>query len=64
MSTNPQFQDHTLTCTDCGSQFIFSAGQQAFFREKGYSEPKQCSFCRQLKKQRRADEDKKRGGHR
>ena len=53
MSTNPQFQDRTLTCIECSDRFIFSAGEQAYFQKKGFTnEPKHCKTCRQLKKQR------------
>ena len=37
------FQDKTLTCSDCGATFTFSAEDQEFFRSKGYTnEPKRC----------------------
>lgn len=39
-----------LTCSDCGQEFTFSAEDQAFFRERGYSTPKRCKPCRQAKK--------------
>ena len=28
--------DKTLTCRDCGSEFIFSVGEQEFYKEKGF----------------------------
>ena len=28
------YQDKTLTCRDCGNEFVFSASEQAFFAEK------------------------------
>ena len=31
-----EFQDKTLVCKDCGKEFIFSAGEQAFYAEKGF----------------------------
>ncbi len=41
------FADRTLTCVDCGAEFTFSAGEQAFFREKQFSNtPKRCKRCR------------------
>lgn len=41
------FQDRTLTCQDCGSPFTFSAEDQAFHAEKGYTnDPKRCPTCR------------------
>src|SRR5690242_9891260 len=42
--------DQQLTCSDCGQNFTFTADDQAFFRERGYSTPKRCKACRQAKK--------------
>ena len=42
------YQDRTLTCQDCGRSFTFSADDQQYHAEKGYTnEPKRCSDCRQ-----------------
>ena len=33
--------DKTLVCQDCGKEFIFTEGEQAFYKEKGFdNEPK------------------------
>lgn len=45
--------DRTLTCRDCGQSFVFTAGEQAFYTERGYSEPMRCSSCRAARKQQR-----------
>jgi CxxC-x17-CxxC domain-containing protein len=42
--------DIQLTCSDCGQEFTFTAADQAFFQERGYSTPKRCKPCRQAKK--------------
>ena len=42
--------DLQLTCSDCGQEFTFTAADQDFFRERGYSAPKRCKPCRQAKK--------------
>jgi CxxC-x17-CxxC domain-containing protein len=42
--------DRTLTCRDCGEQFVFTAGEQQFYTERGYSEPSRCKACRQQRK--------------
>ena len=42
--------DISLTCSDCGQDFTFTAADQAFFQERGYSTPKRCKNCRQAKK--------------
>jgi hypothetical protein len=47
-------QDQTLTCADCGESFTWTAGEQEFFREKGFTNPpKRCRECRQAKKEQR-----------
>ncbi|MGZ8475704.1 MAG: zinc-ribbon domain containing protein [Candidatus Limnocylindria bacterium] len=41
------YTDQVITCSDCGIDFVFSASEQAFFAEKGFSSaPKRCSSCR------------------
>jgi CxxC-x17-CxxC domain-containing protein len=48
------FQEKTLTCSDCGATFTFSAEDQEFFQSKGYTnEPKRCPECRQARKTER-----------
>ena len=45
--------DMYLECRDCGKDFAYTAGEQEFFREKGYADPVRCPECRKLKKQKR-----------
>jgi len=48
------FTDKTLTCSDCGASFTFSASEQEFFASKGFTnEPGRCSACRAARKQQR-----------
>lgn len=42
--------DRTLTCSDCQSEFTFTASEQDFFAEKGFSEPRRCPSCRAARK--------------
>jgi CxxC-x17-CxxC domain-containing protein len=43
--------DKVLKCRDCGEEFVFTAGEQAFYRERGFQhEPTRCRRCRDLKK--------------
>ncbi|HUP27197.1 MAG TPA: zinc-ribbon domain containing protein [Chloroflexia bacterium] len=42
--------DKTLTCRDCGNTFTFTEGEQAFYMQKGFSEPIRCNDCRQAKR--------------
>src|SRR4051794_20328878 len=48
--------DRTLTCRDCGQAFTFTAGEQAFYAERGYSEPQRCPACRAARKAQRSNE--------
>ncbi|WP_251862022.1 zinc-ribbon domain-containing protein [Clostridium sp. Marseille-Q2269] len=46
--------DKTLTCEDCGKEFVFTEGEQEFYKEKGFeNEPKRCPECRKSRKQER-----------
>jgi len=42
-----EFQDKTLKCIDCGTEFVFTAGEQLFFHDKQFkNEPKRCKNCK------------------
>jgi CxxC-x17-CxxC domain-containing protein len=42
-----EFQDKVLKCVDCGSEFVFTAGEQLFFRDKHFQNvPKRCRDCK------------------
>ena len=44
--------DKTLTCRDCGNEFIFTEGEQEKKKKKGFeNEPTRCPACRKAKKQ-------------
>jgi hypothetical protein len=43
--------DKTLVCRDCGKEFVFTEGEQAFYKEKGFdNEPTRCVDCRRARK--------------
>ena len=45
------YKDKTIKCVDCGTEFIFSARDQEFYAEKGFTnEPKRCKTCRDKRK--------------
>ena len=45
------FEDKTLKCEECGNDFVFTAGEQEFYAEKGFqNEPKRCKACRENRK--------------
>ncbi|MBE3575476.1 MAG: zinc-ribbon domain containing protein [Firmicutes bacterium] len=49
------FQDKTLTCRECGKEFVFTAGEQEFYAEKGFqNEPSRCPECRASRRRERS----------
>ena len=49
-------QDKTLVCRDCGEEFVFTAGEQGFYLEKGLlNDPQRCPACRASRRRERAD---------
>ena len=51
-----QYQDKVLTCRDCGQEFTFTAGEQEFYAQRGYTnEPGRCPECRAARKAQRGD---------
>ena len=41
------FEDKTLRCRECGNDFVFTAGEQEFYQQKGLvNEPGRCPSCR------------------
>lgn len=45
--------DRTLTCADCGQEFVFSASEQQFYTDRGFSDPRRCPDCRRARKAQR-----------
>ena len=44
--------DKVIKCKDCGSEFVFSVGEQEFYKEKGFeNEPVRCVSCRKIRKE-------------
>jgi CxxC-x17-CxxC domain-containing protein len=49
-----EFQDKTLRCRDCRAPFVFTAGEQGFYLEKGLlNEPQRCPNCRANRRRER-----------
>jgi len=54
------FEDKVLACRDCGRDFVFTASEQEFFAEKGFTNlPGRCPECRSARRQN----DRGRGGY-
>jgi DNA-directed RNA polymerase subunit RPC12/RpoP len=44
-------EDRTIQCRDCNQEFTFTAGEQEFYKEKGFeNDPVRCPDCRRAKK--------------
>jgi CxxC-x17-CxxC domain-containing protein len=51
----PEFVDRTIPCIDCKKDFIWTVGEQVFFRDKQLQNPpKRCKECKQAKNERLA----------
>jgi len=50
-----EFEDVSIKCIDCAHDFIWTAGEQSFFRDKKLQNPpKRCKNCKKLKNERLA----------
>lgn len=50
-----EFENITIGCIDCAKEFIWTAGEQTFFRDKQLQNPpKRCKECKQAKNERLA----------
>lgn len=49
------YSDRELVCQDCGQSFTFTADDQSYHAQKGFTnEPKRCSSCRQSRRNERS----------
>lgn len=54
------YEDKTMACRDCGQQFTFTAGEQEFYNQKGFTNsPSRCPDCRS---QRKSSGERRGGG--
>jgi CxxC-x17-CxxC domain-containing protein len=50
------FVDKPIRCVSCGEDFIFTAGEQEFYKNRGLEhEPTRCKNCREARKASRGD---------
>ena len=46
------YTDQIIACVDCGTEFPFTAKEQEFYAQKGFtSTPKRCKPCRNARKE-------------
>ncbi len=54
----PYMPDKMIVCRDCGNEFAFTEGEQAFYKEKGFeNDPVRCPDCRRARKQARRQDN-------
>ena len=47
-----EYHDKVLKCSECSQEFVFTAGEQMFFADKGFkNEPKRCKDCKAKRSQ-------------
>jgi CxxC-x17-CxxC domain-containing protein len=44
------YNDKNLTCADCGQEFVFTASEQDFYAQRGFTDPRRCPSCRASRK--------------
>ncbi len=50
------YQDKTISCKECSKEFVWSAGEQKFYADKGLqNSPGRCPDCRKNKKDQKAN---------
>src|ERR1019366_10499731 len=49
------YSDKVMTCADCSQDFVFTAREQEFYADRGFTEPRRCSSCRASRKAARGD---------
>lgn len=55
VANEAEFEDKTILCIDCNKTFVWTVGEQVFFRDKQLQNPpKRCKDCKQAKNERLA----------
>ena len=49
------YSDKVMTCADCSQNFVFTARDQEFYADRGFTEPRRCPSCRASRKAARGD---------
>jgi CxxC-x17-CxxC domain-containing protein len=57
------YNDKTLSCADCSQQFVFTASEQDFYAQRGFTEPRRCPSCRASRKAARGTNGGGGGGY-
>lgn len=59
-ATESGFDDISIFCVDCEQEFVWTSGEQEFFRDKGLKHsPKRCHDCKKAKSEKiKADSER------
>jgi CxxC-x17-CxxC domain-containing protein len=50
-----EFEEIIIVCIDCANEFVWTVGEQTFYRDKGLKNPpKRCKDCKKAKNERLA----------
>ena len=52
-----KMEDKIIICMDCNEEFVFTVGEQEFYLDKEFDEPKRCPVCRRARKQERENRE-------
>ncbi len=53
VESSEEFEDTSIKCIDCSQEFIWTIGEQTFFRDKELKNPpKRCKDCKKAKNRR------------
>ena len=56
--------DKSLVCRECGSEFLFTEGEQDFYQKRGLlNEPSRCPECRMARRRSKSEESGPRTMH-
>ena len=54
-----EMEDKKIICKDCGKEFIFTVGEQEFYKEKGFeNDPVRCPDCRRARKAQKMNRER------
>ena len=53
-------EDKKIICKDCGKEFVFTVGEQEFYKEKGFeNDPVRCPDCRRARKAQKMNRERR-----
>jgi len=50
LAVQPELENETKVCPDCGSHWVLSARNRAWFLAKQLNEPRRCERCRAVRR--------------